>query len=152
MLFNQQICQPSLPKKCAGVATVEFAILIFILLLVVAGIFEFGRALWYYDALAKATRDSARFLSMSSPMDTGAAKNMVDQARIAANLPDFDKDANVAITCTPDCNDPEYVTVGIVGYTVTIGSILPLAWSPGQSVSYDVMLSPRTTMHYAEGG
>ena len=55
-----------------GVAAVEFALLLFLLLILVAGIVEFGRAFWYYDALAKATRDGARFLSMSRVSTTVA--------------------------------------------------------------------------------
>lgn len=47
-----------------GVAAVEFAFLLtFILVPVAFGITEFGRALYQYNTLDKATRDAARYLS-----------------------------------------------------------------------------------------
>jgi len=48
-----------LPFLARGAAVVEFAIVLTLMLLITAGIFEFGRAFEYYDALAKATRDGA---------------------------------------------------------------------------------------------
>lgn len=52
-----------------GVAAVEFALLLIPLLILVFGVIEFGRALFQYNTLAKAVRDSARFLSVESPSD-----------------------------------------------------------------------------------
>jgi Flp pilus assembly protein TadG len=46
------------------VAVIELAFTLIILLLVMIGITEFGRAFWYYDALQKAVRDGARCLSI----------------------------------------------------------------------------------------
>lgn len=46
-----------------GVAAVEFAILIIPMLLMVFGISEFGRAMYQYNTLVKATRDATRYLS-----------------------------------------------------------------------------------------
>ena len=48
-------------KKQQGVAAVEFAILLtFVLVPIVFGITEFGRALYYYNTLVKATREIGR--------------------------------------------------------------------------------------------
>lgn len=50
--------------KQKGVAAVEFAFLLtFILVPIAFGITEFGRALYQYNTLTKATRDAARYLS-----------------------------------------------------------------------------------------
>jgi Flp pilus assembly protein TadG len=61
-----------------GVAAVEFAILLIPLLVLAFGTSEFGRAIYQYNTLAKATRDAARFLSghdsSSSEYPTDAAK------------------------------------------------------------------------------
>lgn len=45
----------------------EFAILLPILLLIVFGITEFGRALYSYNTLVKATRDAARYVMAQQP-------------------------------------------------------------------------------------
>lgn len=53
-----------------GVAAIEFAILLPLLLLIVFGITEFGRALYQYNTLVKATRDAARYVMMQNPGGT----------------------------------------------------------------------------------
>lgn len=55
------------PIQQKGVAAVEFAILLPLLLLIVFGITEFGRALYAYNTLVKATRDAARYAMMQQP-------------------------------------------------------------------------------------
>lgn len=62
-------------QKQSGVAAVEFALVIIPMLLMVFGITEFGRALYQYNTLAKATRDASRFLS------TQAAGSGIDTAK-----------------------------------------------------------------------
>ncbi len=146
-----------------GVAAVEFAILIFVLLLIAAGIFEFGRAFWYYDALAKATRDAARYLSSAdattiSSVGVPAAANLVVAEANAANLSPALTASNVNVTCNPACTDgtaPTSVTVRIGGgqstsYTLDIGSVFPFvnAGASSSPSNYLVTLAPYTTMRY----
>lgn len=50
-----------------GVAAVEFAILLPLLLLIVFGITEFGRALYSYNTIVKGTRDAARYVMTQQP-------------------------------------------------------------------------------------
>lgn len=52
-----------------GAAAVEFALVLIPLVLLVFGVAEFGRALYQYNTLAKAVRDSARMLSQYNPAD-----------------------------------------------------------------------------------
>ncbi|WP_179400626.1 TadE/TadG family type IV pilus assembly protein [Burkholderia guangdongensis] len=53
-----------------GVAAVEFALVLIPLVLLVTGVAEFGRAIYQYETLTKATRDAARYLSVYRPSDT----------------------------------------------------------------------------------
>ena len=50
-----------------GVAALEFAILLPILVLLCFGITESGRAIYQYNTIAKATRDAARYLTLVPP-------------------------------------------------------------------------------------
>jgi Flp pilus assembly protein TadG len=147
-----------------GVAVVEFALLLFLLLIFVAGIVEFGRAFWYFDALTKATRDGARYLSMSRVSTTVAldsafennaiamVKNTVDMARVPGFLAadvtvtcDYDVGTGTGTDCSTTDYIPDYVTVSIA-YPVKIGEWIPfvtLANAP-----WNVTLSPSTTMRY----
>lgn len=147
-----------------GVAAVEFAIVLVFLILVVAGIVEFGRAFWYYDALSKATRDGARILSMadrasfSSSID--GAKSHVTTSANAANLNPplaFDQvsvtclDASFGGTsCGSGVDAPANIRVAITGYTIDIGGMIPfLSPTGGDATTFSgIALAPYTTMRY----
>jgi Flp pilus assembly protein TadG len=144
-------------RKQAGVAAVEFALVIILLLIIVAGIVEFGRAFWYYNALTKATRDGARFMS-EVPTETlgnsvAAAEDLVVDAANAANVPEFDAD-HVAVTCDgaacANNTTPEQVRVAISGYKVTIGGWIPFFLPTGGVTSFEPELTPSTTMRYMQ--
>ncbi len=174
MNIDLQIIRAQLtPAKQCGAAVVEFAVLLFLLLIIVAGIVEFGRTFWYYDALTKATRDGARFMSTVTvdkigstaneltppPLTSGGkcvttsysytAKNIVYCAVVAANVPGFNiSDVDVSCdgaTCVDDTK-PQYIKVSIDAYPVKIGSWIPFVGLVG--APWDVTLSPSTTMRY----
>ncbi len=68
-----------LKKRQRGVALVELAITLSLLLAITFGVTEFGRAIYTYNTLAKATRDAARYLSTQSAGTSSAyttAKNL----------------------------------------------------------------------------
>ena len=138
-----------------GAAAVEFALLLIVLLIIVAGIVEFGRTFWYHDALSKATRDGARFLSNERATSTvgldASLKNeaiaMVVNAADLAKVPDF-TGADVAVSCEPNCDAPIYVTVSINAYPISIGRWIPFFVPNDGVTSWNVTLSPSTTMRY----
>lgn len=59
--------RPRTLKHMRGAAAVEFAIVLIPLLTLVTGVAEFGHAIAQYEALTKATRDAARYLSTHTP-------------------------------------------------------------------------------------
>ncbi|HEY0843238.1 TadE/TadG family type IV pilus assembly protein [Methylotenera sp.] len=140
--------------KQQGAAAIEFALLLVLLLMFVAGIVEFGRAFWYYDALTKATRDGARYLSNTRvsalvALDTATqdqAKQMVVNAATQAQVPSFTT-ADVTVTCEPNCDTPVYVIVAINAYPITIGGWIPI-FLPVGSTTWATTLSPSTAMRY----
>jgi Flp pilus assembly protein TadG len=54
-------------KNQQGVAIVEFALLLPLLLIMSFTVIELGRALMHYNLIAKSTREAARYLSMQTP-------------------------------------------------------------------------------------
>lgn len=56
-------------QRSRGVAALEFAMLIIPLLILLAGVVEFGRLIFQYNTLTKTVRDSARYLSIQNPSD-----------------------------------------------------------------------------------
>lgn len=148
------------PRQQSGVAAVELAFVLVLLLLMAAGTFEFGRAFWYYNALAKATRDGARAVSMVPAASIGsaavAAQTLVVDVANGANLHPALVVANVEVTCDGvacvDGTAPANVRVGITGYSIDIGGMFPF-FNPR---TYDprtisgVSLAPHTTMRYMD--
>lgn len=152
-----------------GAAIIEFAILLPLLLLIVAGIVEFGRVIWYYDALTKATRDGARFMS-SVPVDSlgtlafgdkpsdcaqigpVAANRLVYCAAAEAKVPEFDI-SNIEVQCDDkDCVNnmsplPSYIKVEVTNYSINVGQWIPFI-APSGVASWTVSLRPETTMRY----
>lgn len=55
--------------RMRGAITVEFALLLVPMLVLVFGVAEFGRALYQYNTLVKSVRTAARYLSQFSPAD-----------------------------------------------------------------------------------
>jgi len=143
------------PTPQRGAAIVEFAIVLSLMLLITAGMFEFGRAFQYYDALAKATRDRARYMSAAPKATIGSvavsdAKNLVVAAANAANLSPTLTTGDVVVTCTPaacaDGTAPADVEVSISGYSINIGGVMPFV--SGTTSYSGVTLAPHTTMRY----
>lgn len=143
-----------------GAVAVEFAFVIIVILMMTAGIVEFGRAFWYYNALDKATRDAARYMSalpatdMTNSTEAAAAvlkaKDMVVSAVNGARVSPVFTTTYVNITCDSGaCNGakPNTVTVSI-SFPIRFGEWFPFVIGPlgGQYASFN--LSPLTTMRY----
>lgn len=152
------------PARQRGVAAVEFAVLVFVLLLIGAGLVEFGRTLWYYNALAKGTRDAARYLSTvpagTLASQTATARNIVVQAATAALVPGFSS-ANVSAVCMPTAcasvvqpSDVTQVTVS-ASFPLSVGALFPFVTSGGDGYTFApgasgnaLTLAPHTAMPY----
>jgi Flp pilus assembly protein TadG len=147
------------PAPQHGSLIVEFALVLTLMITLVAGIIEFGRTFWYYDALSKATRNAARTLAVSNPatiasVSLAAARNEVNLAASNAGVPFFST-ANVAVACLDSnmngttCTDgtkPAGVRISVTGYSIFLGSHIPFLL--GGSKTYTLNLAPATTMPY----
>lgn len=149
------------PSLQTGAVAVEFAFVIVILLLMVAGTIGFGRAFWYADALTKATRDGARLLSTWEVSDISAgvvaARTIAMNSANAANVSPQLVIGNVLVECLDDafgsvgCADgtaPANVKVSINGFNVTLGEWFPFIGTSGVINYGSIGLAPHTTMRY----
>ncbi|MCA7937147.1 TadE/TadG family type IV pilus assembly protein [Burkholderia cepacia] len=62
--------RPIRRSRTRGVVAVEFAIVLMPMILLATGVAEFGRAIYQYETLTKATRNAARYLSVWLPTDS----------------------------------------------------------------------------------
>lgn len=106
-----------------GVALVEFAFVLPLLLLLSLMATELGRAVYRYNTTAKAVRDAVRYLSVQTPgTHTLEARNLIVYGNLAGTGPLLDTaltEANVpAPTWQTAGSDPliNTVTVRVSGY------------------------------------
>jgi Flp pilus assembly protein TadG len=115
-------------RRQRGVAIVEFALVLPLLLVLSFITTEFGRALYQYNSVAKSVRDAARFLSTQTPGSAAAittAQNLVVYGRPAPRPadPPIAQGLTAAMVETPVWQtagvDPviNTVTVRVTGYS-----------------------------------
>ena len=135
-----------------GGALAELAIIVPFLLVMLAGVSEFGRFFETYTTLAKSSRAAARYLS-NTPYDDAhilAAKAMTvcGKTKCATGEQYFaNLDAgDVEVTADLVGGKPETVTVSVTGFTYTpifdIGAILHTDFSLA------LPIKPSVTMYY----
>lgn len=113
-------------KAQRGVAIVEFALILPLLLILTLITTEFGRAMYEYNTVAKSVRDAARYLSIQLPNTKQAeAANLVVYGKTAATDSDQPlarglSTSNVTMPTWQNAGaDPiiTTVTVQVTGYT-----------------------------------
>ena len=144
-----------------GNSLIELGLVISILMVLMAGIFEYGRAFWFYETLTKATRDAARTFSVTPKTNiasTGVdkAKTIVYDAALASGISDFTT-GDVTVTCL-DWSGTDYIDGSCtnvtapavvrvqVSYDITIGQFIPFV-SNGSGAT---TLAPRTSMRFMD--
>jgi len=125
-----------------GVAMIELAIVLPLLLAICFAITEFGRAIYTYNTIAKSARDAARYLSTQAagPLARPAAKNLVvngkpsnvctDPTLLAPGLAPGLVCSMVVICDASDCagnlNQGSNPTINTVTVTITGYQFTPL--------------------------
>jgi Flp pilus assembly protein TadG len=129
----------------------EFAMVLPLVLLVVFGITEFGRAYYQYNTLSKAIRNGARYMSSHTYSNANIAntQNMVVYGQASGSgtavLPGL---TSTMVAVTPsggtgpynEINPPQSVTVGVVNYPFN-------SLAPGV-ISLNVTFSPQLMFRY----
>jgi Flp pilus assembly protein TadG len=121
---------PSRGRKAAdrGSVAVEFALVLPVLLLIVFGIIDFGRALNAQIELTGAARDGARLAAL------GYSSAAV-QAEVAAAAPDLSGiTTTVEASCSPDAGPADNAQVDVSDpftFITPIGAIVRLVGSSG---------------------
>ena len=142
-------------RSDSGVALVELAIVLPILLMMFAAVAEFGRYFYEYTTLAKSSRDAVRYLATgyTDGRDDAAAKNLVVYGNLTGTgdpILNGLTTANVQI----DRLNQDGSAAGCIPFTVTIrvinykhASLFKLDQLTNSS-SLDIDVKPSVTMRY----
>lgn len=115
-------------RRQHGIAVIELTIVAPLLLLILLGVAEMGRALFQYNTLSKAVRDSARYYSSSvfNGDDKAGAINLVKYGKIGAGTPLLPGAYTI----------PDPVTViGATGTYVTVTASYTFIFLPGNPLN-----------------
>ncbi|AKM04998.1 MULTISPECIES: TadE/TadG family type IV pilus assembly protein [Burkholderia cepacia complex] len=128
-----------------GATIVEFALIASVLIMLLIGIFEFGRVLFYWNTASEAVRLGARTAVVCDVNAAGVVK------RVKSLLPLL-SDANVSVSYTPaSCtvNTCSFVTVSVTN--VTVKTMIPFVNVTVKMPSFTTTL-PRESLTSATGG
>ena len=140
-----------------GLAIVEFAIAVPVLLLMMLGMAELGRCLYQYNALNKQVRNAARYVASNARVGSTSVVNITNAIPIARNLVVFGNEAgtgsallpNLAVgnvTVSNNSATPDYVLVQVdYTYQPIIGNTLE-TFGMGDNLSLLVPLKASVVM------
>lgn len=113
-----------LPRAAAGATTVEFALVCVVLFLLLLGIVEWARMLFYWNTAVEATRDAARTAVVCN-LDAPAIRQRVTTLLPRVTAADIDVSyapAGCSAQAAPIC---ETVTVSIRPAAVVVDTYIP---------------------------
>ena len=101
----------SLPKRLSrGVAAIEMALITMLFVTSALGVTELGRAIYYYDTLAKQARSAARYLAQRDSPDSTLQTTYRNQA------------AQIALCGLPVCGSTRPVIPGLLLSSVIVAT------------------------------
>ena len=130
-----------------GQNLVEFALVVVMLLLLVVGICEFGRAWNLYQILANASREGARLASLPSGFTTAAAVSSTVKSYLTTGNVDASK-ATVAIGgAGVDGGTGTQVSITVT-YPYKFGYVGPIVRliNPGATAGADITITAQSVM------
>ena len=107
-------------RRERGAAAVEMALVLPILLLVIGGLVDLGRALYLNTVASAGAREGARMVAMG--YSTAAATTRVDQAAI---LPGTGLTRTTTYTTCPSASDTATATVTVNGFSWMVLNVVP---------------------------
>lgn len=146
MIFMSRFSSTSKPSALLGAAMVEFALLLPLVVVLVFGITELGRAVYQQNTLTKATASGARYMSRATQAvqpDCSQGSNWGASVTNAANLVAFGRQAGTGTSLLPEL-DAGDVSFALEQRSVTGGGnacvILANATVPFQAIFGDTLI------------
>lgn len=129
----------NMQKAMCGAVAVEFALLLIPMLMLALGAAEFGRALYQYNTLVKATRDSVRHLSHLNPTGIGYSQAQTEAKCLAV----YGNTGCTGQALTPGLTT-SLVSINPINTTTAIGTAITLVEVKITGYTFNFLLDPRT--------
>lgn len=108
-------------SKQRGATIVEMAVLLSVFLMIVFGIVEFGRAVWYYNTVGHAAREGTRFAAVNGstsgappgPRDSAVVTPLVRSKVISAAVGLNLQTGDIVVTWSPNNKPGSTVSVEV---------------------------------------
>jgi Flp pilus assembly protein TadG len=124
------IIRQSQPARQGGSVLIEMAAVIMLMMVMTAGLIQFGRVFWHYNVVAQATRNAARYLSRVPATElSNATKATAARAFAKSMVVDAAADANVSLVSTAVACLPSAVCSGtLTGTTISTNINIVDSW------------------------
>ena len=126
-------------KTMHGAVAVEFVLLLIPMLMLALGAAEFGRALYQYNTLVKATRDSVRHLSYLNPTSSGYSQAQTEAKCLAV----YGNTDCTGQTLAPGLTT-SLVSINPINTTTAAGTAITLVEVSITGYIFNFLLDPRT--------
>lgn len=139
-------------RKMRGTTLVEFTLVASVLMVILFACFEFGRGMFILASLNEGTRRAARLAAVCPINDpaVSAAVNFLSAPNFtSANVSVNYLDGNGAVLANPSISTVDFVSVGIVGYTIPLA--IPFV-SPVLTVPSFTVTLPAESLGFANTG
>ncbi|WP_269504981.1 TadE/TadG family type IV pilus assembly protein [Burkholderia sp. IMCC1007] len=143
--MNTRPLPPSRRRGQRGATIVEFALIASMLIMLLIGVFEFGRVLFYWNTASEALRLGARTAIVCDVNAAGVVKRVKSLLPILAN-------SNVSVSYSPtgcDVSSCSFVTVSVTN--VNVRTMIPIANFAIKMPPFTTTL-PRESLNSATGG
>ena len=125
-----------------GIAAVEFAIILPVLVAMLMGIIDWGFFFFYTESIVNAAREGARAGVVDQDDPEGTAKGVAEDYLAAAGIPDEDAGRNAtAVTASEDGTDLD-VTITMTTFSGLTGFLAPPLIPTGITYTSTMRLEP----------
>jgi len=116
-----------LHRNCRGTSTLEFVIVLPLLMLILFGGVELSRAWMTFNVVVAAAREGARVGVVTSPFNATTAVARINAVLAGANL----TSASASVTCAAPCGPDSQVTATVtVNFQTLFPVLLPMLPNP----------------------
>lgn len=133
------------PKNCSGQSLLEFALLLPIFLMLIMGLFDIGRAIFYYSTLNSAVREGTRFAVVQPYCDYLSDPGACSGVALDSYPLDCDNANSLAnINICSEVRNKFFSVADLSSSLITINHTISATSDPQININIEFLFSPVT--------